>query len=349
MGGYHEKRFTQQDILEILKKYTDQDHKLSQNAIRKRLNTDYDIKVDRKTVCSHLLTLLDADNEHIKYKEDVTRTKADGQTQEIMSNWFYQSEFSEGELRFLIDSVLFCDALSDAQRKALIAKLEGLTNQYFHSIIGKIDLDVYNRLENSEFMATIQTIENGIAEEKQIAFCYRHCGIDAKPHLRLNEDGSAKRYIVNPYQLIHTNGHAYLVCNVKGHDDLTHFRLDRIVQCEKLTEDLRPLRRLDGWKEGMRLSEYLAQHPTFWSSKKERVYFLCPQYLMNDVVDAFGTGVMITEKPDGMMRVSVSADTESVLHWAMQFVDTVEIISPKPLRDKMTGILEEALKRYKKK
>ena len=40
MGGYHEKRFTQQDILEILKKYTDQDHKLSQNAIRKRLNTD---------------------------------------------------------------------------------------------------------------------------------------------------------------------------------------------------------------------------------------------------------------------------------------------------------------------
>ena len=58
---------------------------------------------------------------------------------------------------------------------------------------------------------------------------------------------------------------------------------------------------------------------------------------------------MITEKPDGMMRVSVSADTESVLHWAMQFVDTVEIISPKPLRDKMTGILEEALKRYKKK
>ena len=69
---------------------------------------------------------------------------------------------------------------------------------------------------------------------------------------------------------------------------------------------------------------------------------------MNDVVDAFGTGVTITEKPDRMMRVSVRADMESVLHWAMQFVDKVEIISPKVLREKMTGILKDALKRYQK-
>ncbi len=349
MGGYNDKRFVQQDILEILKQYTDQKHRLSQNEIRQKLISDYDIKVDRKTVASHLLILLDADNEHIKYKEDVTRNKADGQTQEIMSNWFYQSEFSEGELRFLIDSVLFCDALSDAQRKALIAKLEGLANQFFHSIIGKIDLDVYNRLENSEFMETIQTIENAIAEEKQVAFCYQDCDPELKPVLRTNRDGAVRRYIVNPYQFVHTNGHSYLVCNMDKHDDLTHFRLDRIVQCEELKENLCPLRRLDGWKEGMRLSEYLAQHPTFWKGQKERVYFLCPQYLMNDVVDAFGTDVTITKKPGDMMRVGVKVDTESMLHWAMQFVDKVEIISPKALREKMTGILEEALKRYKKK
>lgn len=345
MLAHHSRRLVQRDILEILRKYTDKDHTMSQQAIQKKLADDYEIEVDRKTVRRHLLALREADSLHIQCAEDITRHRK-GQEQEIFTNWYYRNEFSEGELRFLIDSVLFSDALPGDARKALIEKLEGLSNQHFHSIISKIDREVYSRPENKDFLKTLQTLENGITEEKKVAFSYRDYGTDCKPHFRLNADGTAKRYTVSPYQLIRAIGHSYLVCNVDGYDDLTHFRIDRIVQSELLDSPARPLRCLPGWNAGMRLSEYLMQHPNLWNSEVDTVTIRCPQYLMNDIVDSFGTKVMVFLKENDMMHVRLRIDEEGLLHWALQFAEQVEILKPKRLRDRMKEILQDALKKY---
>ena len=46
-------------ILEILKKYTDEKHRLSQKDIVEILEREYDMKVDRKSVKRNLLSLVD--------------------------------------------------------------------------------------------------------------------------------------------------------------------------------------------------------------------------------------------------------------------------------------------------
>ena len=345
MDAQHSKKLLQHDILEILKLHTDKEHPMPQSKILEKLEKDYGIKVDRKTVRRHLLALREADSDHIRYAEDVIRTRQ-GQKQEILSNWYYQSDFSEGELRFLIDSVLFSDALPRSHRKALIKKLEGLSGERFHSIVSKIDMEVGNRLENYEFLLNLENIENAIAADKQVAFCYQHCGIDGKPHPRLNEDGSEKRYVVNPYQIIRAIGHTYLVCNVDSHDDLTHFRMDRIFKTEILDTTALPLRRLPGCEAGMKLSEYLTQHPNLWNGEMDTVTLRCPQYMANDIVDAFGTGVKMTEQSNGMMTVRIRIDEKALLHWVLQFSDEVEIVKPPRLREEMKKILQEALKKY---
>ena len=38
------------NILDILKKYTDEDHRLSQKEIAEILETEYDMKADRKAI-----------------------------------------------------------------------------------------------------------------------------------------------------------------------------------------------------------------------------------------------------------------------------------------------------------
>lgn len=48
--------------------------------------------------------------------------------------------------------------------------------------ISKIDREVYSRPENKDFLKTLQTLENGIADEKMVAFSYRDYGTDCKPH-----------------------------------------------------------------------------------------------------------------------------------------------------------------------
>ena len=96
----------------------------------------------------------------------------------------------------------------------------------------------------------------------------------------------------------------------------------------------------------MRLSEYLMQHPNLWNSEVNTVTIRCPQYLMNDIVDSFGTKVMVLLKEDGMMHVRLRIDEEGLLHWALQFAEQVEILKPKHLRDRMKEILQDALKKY---
>ena len=58
------------NILDILKKYTDEDHRLSQKEVVDILKTEYNMSVDRKTVKRNLMNLIDFGYE-IEYSESV--------------------------------------------------------------------------------------------------------------------------------------------------------------------------------------------------------------------------------------------------------------------------------------
>ena len=47
-------------ILNILKKYTDMNHPMTQQQIMEKLQSDYDMTVDRGTVKSNVMDLIDA-------------------------------------------------------------------------------------------------------------------------------------------------------------------------------------------------------------------------------------------------------------------------------------------------
>ena len=58
------------NILDILRKYSDADHRLSQKDIADILKRDYDMTVDRKAVRRNLLSLMECGYE-IEYSETV--------------------------------------------------------------------------------------------------------------------------------------------------------------------------------------------------------------------------------------------------------------------------------------
>ena len=92
------------NILDILKKYTDMDHRLTQAEIADILKKEYYMEVDRKTVKRNLLNLLDL-NCGIDYTE-VTRTDKRGNDTSICTDWYITREFDDSELRLLNDSVI---------------------------------------------------------------------------------------------------------------------------------------------------------------------------------------------------------------------------------------------------
>ena len=113
-------------ILRLLEKYTDDDHKVSQQEMVQLLKKEYGLEIDRRSVKSNIEFLQEAGYEISTEK-----------------GYRLQSRTLENaELRVLIDSVLFSKALSDQQGKELILELydSQLTDTH---VVDKIGLDYY--------------------------------------------------------------------------------------------------------------------------------------------------------------------------------------------------------------
>lgn len=337
-------------ILKILRKHSDRDHTLSQSEIQKFMKSDYQMEISQKTIRRNLLDLVDA-HFPIKYRgldnEDdaITRNRLN-ERQTIYTGWYYNHKFEKGELRLLIDSVLLADGLTKRYRTDLIQKIERLSSKYFHSEIPMIDMEIYDKVVNGDVCKTLEDISDAIASNKQISFHYCDCGLDGKLHERVNANGDVKLYIVNPYQIISKNGHSYLICNLPQYNDLTHFRIDRIKDSHVLKTMARSYRELKGFESGIRLSEYIKMYPNLWGGNLIYATFQCKQYMMNDVADSFGNRLNIQKLPNDMMQIQVHVSEEAMFHWAIQFADAVEIISPVRLRERVAETLRNALQKY---
>ena len=118
------------NILDILKRYTDENHRLSQKEIQDILEREYDMTVERKAVKRNLMNLIEF-GYNINYSESVRIFKdKDGKEQEnvILSDFYLEREFTDSELRLLIDSVLFSNHIPYKQDKELVDKLASLSN-----------------------------------------------------------------------------------------------------------------------------------------------------------------------------------------------------------------------------
>lgn len=77
----------------------------------------------------------------IEYTETVRYVKNREEVKEessILSDFYLKREFTDSELRLLIDSLLFNRYLPARQCKDMIAKIEGLSNEFFKSRVKHI-------------------------------------------------------------------------------------------------------------------------------------------------------------------------------------------------------------------
>lgn len=124
------------NILDILKHRTDSEHRLTQKEIMQILENQYGMSVDRKAVKRNLMELISY-GYHIEYTE-ISRVGKSGETESIFTDWYLDHDFSDAELRLLIDGLLFSRQIPPGQCKRLIGKLEGLSNDYFKSHVRHI-------------------------------------------------------------------------------------------------------------------------------------------------------------------------------------------------------------------
>ena len=364
MSDIHPKKLVILYILDILQKYTDEEHRLSQKEIQNILKREYEMTVDRKAVKRNLLNLIEYGS-NIEYREvsrkDIFRKKdsvsykgtsdfADKEISEddlLWTDFYLKQKFTNEELRLLIDSLLFSKHIPYSQAKELIKKLESLSNIYFKSCSQYIYPLPVERTDNKQVFYNIAILDEAIRKKKKVLFEYAEYHTDKKMHLKKREDGSVREYIITPYQMAVQEGKYYLICNYDKYDDISNYRVDRIRNIQILEEKGKPFETLK-WSghQPMNLNEYMKEHVYMYSSENAFVKFRIVKAMISDVIDLFGKGVNFSEETDTHVSVSVHVNERAAEQFAKNYAPDVVILQPKRLRDKLRDDLKKSWEAY---
>lgn len=344
------KKMLMMNILDILKRYTDAEHTLSQKQIMDILWSDYDMAVDRKTVARNLSNLMET-YESIQCRDDVARTyinkKGEKETSYILSDFYLERDFTDAELRLLIDSLLFTKHIPHKRCQELVEKLEGLSNKYFSAHVKHVHALPETESPNKQLFWTIEALDEAIEKGLQVAFNYNTYLTDKKLHPSLNPDGSVREFVVNPYQMAATNGRYYLICNYEGKPNIANCRLDRITNIRLLDTPAKPKEQVQNGKN-FSLPQHMAEHLYMFSGESVPVTFRMKKNIVKDVIDWFGMDVIFTDETDNAVTARVTVNWHAMRHWALQYCRHVRILSPSDLAKQVQQDLAEALERYEK-
>ena len=314
-------------ILEILKEYSDQEHRLTQQEIIRLLKSNYDMDCDRRSVKNNVMCL-----KELGYEIS-------------MEDGYYllEREFDDAELRMLIDSVLFSKNLTQKQAKTLIEKLKGMGNRYFSAKVNHVsNLPELHHGDNKQLLYVLDTINEAISQHKKISFVYNKYGSDFKLHPKREE-----KYVVNPYQMVANNGFYYLIGNYDKYDDISHYRLDKMTCVEMLTEKVKPQNQVTGLEHGLNLPKHMAEHIYMFSGESVAINMLVDETIISELVDWFGNDFYVIEKRrNNQVLVRLKCNEQAFFYWALQYGPYVEVLEPVSLRSKIAEAVSEMNEKY---
>ena len=327
MYGTGTKKMLNMLILDILKEYSDSDHRLMQQDIIDLLESNYGISCERRAVKNNIVSLREMGYDIASEKGYYLKTR----------------EFTDAELRLLIDGVFTSGAITDKEAHQLVKKLEKYSNRYFKAHVSHIHSTSSGKnAENQNVMDSIAAIDTAISKGKKISFSYLQYGIDFKLHPK-----RSIRYVVSPYQMISNKGKYYLVGNYDEYDDITHYRLDRITDVEILKENRKPMKTIKGLENGLSISNYIAEHVYMYSGESIRVKLRTNENLMDALIDSFGRDFRVSFGEEDDIIVNLKCNPDAFFYWAMQYGGNIEVLEPESMRMRIKEASLEIYRKYK--
>ena len=343
-GEVKRKKLLLMNVLAILQRYTDASHTMTVAQIRDCLREEYGMEADRKAIKKNLLDLI-AFGYELGYS---TKTRVqNGKRERILTDWYILREFTDAELRLLVDSLLFSKHIPHGQCRELIEKVEGLSSQYFSQKVRHVRNMPENLPRNPELFLTVELLDEAIGLGRQVEFEYCDFGTDKRLHPRKNAKGEPKKYTVNPYQMVATNGRYYLIGNFDFYDNVGHYRVDRIKHVRLLDTPAKRAECVRGLEHGLELPTHMAEHIYMFSGECGTVLFRAQKSIVGDILDWFGKDVRFFDETDGEISVSVRVNYRAMKYWAMQYAYYVTVTSPPRLVEELRGELSAAAARYR--
>lgn len=286
---------------------------------------NYDIFVDVKTVytCIKNINLFFYEWFHQDMLESVHKSGY-----RIMCEFF-----NDGELQFLLDSIVFHQDLMNDDKQVLKDKLLLLSSNHQRSRL--IDFSSTERSLRFSLFLNLSTIMKAI--ENKIVLSFQYINYEVKDN-RLKEVPSQNgnhgtEYLISPYQIVSRNGHYYLIgYNEKYKNQLTIYRIDRMRIIQTIRQPFVEMR------EQYDMQDVIEKTTNMYiEERRETLQLECHQRVLREIASHFGQDLQAKRTYQDMYLITVE-DTpisEGLIGWIMMLQDQVKVIAPISLQNEI--------------
>lgn len=317
-------------IIKILQKYTDDNHSLTYSEINNKLQLEYGLTADVKTIASYIIALQN-------FGVDVMKKGNNGCA-------LISRNIDKSELSFWVDAIFSSKSISAKQANNLIESLMvdcSIYEKKRYDYIYKIE-DV-NRYNNKEFFYTIDTISRAIEQNKKISFCYN----EILSNKLLKGTQRDKTFIINPYFMINNNGKYYLVCNYDKYDNLSNYKIESISKVKIIDDEIKPLSKLKN-SEDFNIASYINEHIYMFAGNTTQITIMLDNpKAINYVIEWYGNNARIKENDEGVFA-TLNTNEQAFLYWALQYGQNIKIVKPQEIKAKYISMLKEIIDKYPK-
>ena len=318
-------------ILNILKKHSDEDHKLSISELRGKIKSEYGEDIDPRTIRRNINLLQQ------KFGYDIS-TYNDNKIGYYITN-DPETDFEPGEIRAIIDTFSYSTFIEPRIAKAIIKKCENMQSVYENEKIK--NYKVYSpkgKTSNVEVIKNIEDIANSIINKNKISFeywKYQIVGGEIKKQI-------VSKPTVSPYAIIYDRQQFYMLAIKDGNDEFFHYRLDRIKDLKELKEKVK-IKITE-----KQIEDYTNTSVEIFSGNEVQVEAECDQYLLGEVFDRFGKTVKVRPINENYFKMELKANPQGFKLWAMRNLDMIIVKKPASLVKEIKKVIEDANTKYKK-
>ena len=315
-------------ILNVLKKYSDEEHMLSVAEIGRKVKEIYNVEIDPRTIRRNINLL------KVKLEYDISTRDENGKGYYILKN--PDTDFEAGEIRAIIDTFSYANYIVPSVAKNIIQKCKNMQNIYENKKLN--NYQIYSndaKTENMEVIKNIEDISDSIQNRNKIQFEYWKYHMAEKLEKQI-----WSKPTVAPYAIVYNNQEFYLIGIKEGQEEFYHYRLDRIKNLKKLDAK----RTIS--KTNSQIKEFAESTVKMFGGKKERIEVICSMQLLDVVLDDFGKNITIHKIDDESFKLILDVSTRGFKTWVMRNIDSVEVISPIALRNEIKETIEVAKKKY---
>lgn len=313
-------------IYKHLLRYSDAEHPVSTPELLKFLKDTYGMDVNRTTLPGDFKMM-----EKAGFHFEVIRSR--------QNQYYFDGRlFDVAELKILIDAVSSSKFITEKKSHDLIKKLTTLTSEYNAEKLRRhVTVEGRVKSDNEKAYYILDAVNTAIDRECKIRFQYSEYNNRKRKIMK----HGGEYYIVSPYSLVWDGDYYYVIGWCDNRDHMRNFRLDRFQQPPTVLYD----EKAEPMPAEFKLAEYTRKvFHMFGSDQTVDVELLCESYVMNGIMDQFGTKTKTQEVDENHFKVTAKVcPSPTFYRWVFGWNGGMKILGPKSVQEEYRSMLKKAM------